>query len=75
MSQNYQFPIARANEAAVEAAQATLDNVRQRALRSEAAWHEMADRTLKMEKEREKARAERERRNAQMQSSDDNTTA
>ena len=60
MTQTYEFQLARANEAAAEAEGALLDNVRQRALRSEAAWREMAKRTLKMEHEREKVRAARE---------------
>lgn len=64
MSQNYDFQIARADEAAAEAAGALLDNVKQRALRSEAAWREMAERTRKMDEEREKARVERERRSS-----------
>lgn len=38
------FCEARAREAEAEAAHATLDNVRERALRSQAAWQAMADR-------------------------------
>lgn len=62
MTQSYEFLIARADEAATEAEEASLDNVRQRARRSEAAWREIADRTLKTERAREKARQERELR-------------
>lgn len=62
MTQSYEFLIARAAEAATEAEQASLDNVRQRARRSEAAWREMADRALKTDRAREKARQEREQR-------------
>ncbi len=65
MSQNYEFYNARAQEAAAEAAKATLDNVRERALRSETAWREMADRALQMEQEREVVRIEREKRQAE----------
>ena len=48
MSQNYEFYNTRANEAAAEAAAATLEKVRERALRSEMAWREMADRAKQM---------------------------
>ncbi|MGB7372540.1 hypothetical protein [Pontixanthobacter sp.] len=65
MSQNYEFYNTRAKEAAAEAAKATLDNVRERALRSETAWREMADRALQMEQEREVAKEEREKRQAE----------
>ncbi len=62
MTLSYEFLITRADEAATEAHEASLDNVRQRALRSEAAWRVMAARTRNMEREREKARLEQERR-------------
>ena len=65
MSQNFEFYNTRAKEAAAEAEAATLDNVRERALRSETAWREMADRALQMEQEREVARIEREKRQAE----------
>jgi len=65
LSQNYEFYNTRAKEAAAEAAAATLDNVRERALRSETAWREMADRAKQMEQEREVARVEREKRQAE----------
>lgn len=65
MSQNYEFYNTRAKEAAAEAEAATLDNVRERALRSETAWREMADRAKQMEQEREVARVEREKRQAE----------
>lgn len=73
MSQNYDFQIARADEAAAEAAGALLDNVKQRALRSEAAWREMAERTRKMGEKREKARVERERRSSGLNEIDAST--
>ena len=44
MAQTVEFSRERAREAAEEARAATLGNVRDRALRSEAAWQEMADR-------------------------------
>ena len=65
MSQNYEFYNTRAKEAAAEAEAATLDNVRERAQRSETAWREMADRAKQMEQEREVARVEREKRQAE----------
>ncbi|EDL48792.1 hypothetical protein ED21_23716 [Erythrobacter sp. SD-21] len=60
ISQTYDFQVAQADAAAIEAGEAALENARLRALRSEAAWREMADRTLRMQKEREKARRARE---------------
>ena len=65
MSQNFEFYNTRAKEAAAEAKAATLDNVRERALRSETAWREMADRARQMERDRESARIEREKRQAE----------
>ena len=73
MTKNYEFQIARADEAAVEAKAATLDNVKERALRSEAAWRKMAHLTLSMDNEREKARVERELRNAEPTGMDEAT--
>ena len=48
----------RAEEAAEEARKATLVNVRERALRSEAAWREMANRAIAVEDERARKIAE-----------------
>ncbi|HSG34962.1 MAG TPA: hypothetical protein VLA37_10530 [Sphingomonadaceae bacterium] len=62
MSQNFEFFDERAKAAAMEAEKATLENVRERARRSEAAWRQMADRALMIEKDRkiaEKVKAER----------------
>jgi len=62
MSTTREFYIARAEEAAAEAASATLANVRERAQRSSDAWREMADRMERVERQRvvtEQARAER----------------
>ncbi len=64
MFQKYEFLLARADEAASEAKAAALDNVKQRALRSEAAWRAMAERTRKIEREREKVRADKETESA-----------
>ncbi len=44
MVQSLEFYQERAEEAAEEARNATLENVRERARRSEAAWRSMADR-------------------------------
>lgn len=52
MSQTLEFYLARADESAQEAACATLDNVRDRALRSEAAWRQMAARVMHIEGQR-----------------------
>ena len=64
MAQTYEFYTARAEEAAAEAAKASLANVRDRALRAEQTWRGLADqaRGVAMQRrkiEREKA-AERE---------------
>jgi hypothetical protein len=59
MSQTLDLYLARADEAASEAKVATLDNVRDRCLRSEAAWREMADRQNRIERlRREKSEGE-----------------
>ncbi|MGB3738277.1 MAG: hypothetical protein WA948_02875 [Pontixanthobacter sp.] len=75
MSQNFEFYDTRAKEAASEAKKATLDNVRDRALRSETAWREMADRAKQMEQERETARSEREARQAEAAAQADQSAA
>lgn len=46
---NLQFFLARAEQARAEAETATLDHVRQRCLRSEAAWMALADRAERSE--------------------------
>lgn len=58
MALTYKFLITRAEESAHEAEGAVLENVRQRALRSEAAWREMANRALKIELGRDKVQRE-----------------
>jgi hypothetical protein len=46
------FYLTRADEAAAAAAASSLQNVRDRELRSEAAWRAMADRVLRLEEQR-----------------------
>lgn len=68
MSQTADFYEARANECAAEAAGAALENVRERALRSEKTWRELAVGARRLVKEREKAEAIRiARREAEAQ--------
>jgi hypothetical protein len=62
MSQTYQFYSQRAEEAAADAAVATLDNVRERALRSEKTWRGLAEQARKVELDRVKAEAIRAKR-------------
>jgi hypothetical protein len=57
MSISFEFANERAAEAARDADVAQLDNVRDRALRSEAAWRDMADRARKTEESRAKREA------------------
>ena len=64
MTQTYEFLIARAQQAAIEAETASLDNVKKQALRSEAAWRGMAEQALKLTREREKVRLGKEKRGA-----------
>lgn len=59
MSMTIQFCEDRATEAASAAAGAKLDNVRNTALRSEAAWLAMASRLRMVETQREKHRMDR----------------
>jgi hypothetical protein len=54
------FYLARAAEARAEAEAALLDNCRERALRSEAAWIEMATRASRAERLRARLLAEKE---------------
>ena len=48
-SSNLQFFLARADEARVQAEEATLDHVRERCRRSEAAWTMLADKARRSE--------------------------
>ena len=59
MSMTIKFCEDRATEAATAAAGAALDNVRNTALRSEAAWLAMASRLRMVETQREKHRTDR----------------
>ena len=59
MSQQLDFYLARAAEAQRDADAATLDNVRDRWLRAEATWSEMAARSERGEKMRDKLIAEK----------------
>ena len=52
-SSNLQFFLARAEQARAEAEAATLDHVRERCQRSQAAWNALADRAERNEKMRE----------------------
>lgn len=58
MSQ-HEFYLTRAAEAKRDAEAATLDNVRDRCLRAEAAWSDMAARAGRTERMRAKAEAEK----------------
>jgi len=60
MSFSREFCDGRAVEAATAASNATLDNVRQRELRSEAAWRAMAERIRQTEEARSAKEAARE---------------
>ncbi len=53
MSTSYEFYSARAAEAQADADAATLANVRERCLRSHAAWQAMAERVQRTAKSRE----------------------
>ncbi len=59
MALSYEFLIARAEQAAQEAACCLLENVRERALRSEKAWRSMADQVLEVARNRELAQHEK----------------
>ncbi|HEY0625807.1 MAG TPA: hypothetical protein VGD10_03650 [Allosphingosinicella sp.] len=54
-----EFYLARAAEARADADAALLDNVRERCLRSEAAWNVMAERAGKTERMRAKAASDK----------------
>ena len=64
MAQTYEFCSERADEAADLTAKATLDNVRDRELRSEKTWRGLAEQARKTIVEREKAEAIRAERRA-----------
>ena len=64
MAQTYEFYIARADEAAAAAKTATLDNVRERELRSEKTWRGLAEQARKSGEERVKAEEARAQKRA-----------
>lgn len=64
MSVNSDFYLARAADCAREARDAQLSNVRERCLRSEAAWRKMAERVLQAEAGRSRQDAEKARNSA-----------
>lgn len=64
MSQTFDFYDARAKEAAAEAAVAALDNVRERALRSEKTWRALAEQARRVLVDRAKAEATKAARQA-----------
>jgi hypothetical protein len=66
MSTTSEFYMARADECAREAANATLANVRDRCQRSEAAWRSMADRLIRGEEMRETLAAEKAQRTVEV---------
>ena len=59
MSQGYEFYLARAEDAARDAEQATLDNVRERALRAEKTWRGLAAQARAVAIQREKTEREK----------------
>ncbi len=64
MSQTFEFYDARAKESAAEAKIAMLENVRERALRSEKTWRALAEQARKVMVDRDKAEATRVARRA-----------
>ena len=64
MAQTYEFYVERADEAALLAAKATLDNVKESELRSEKTWRGLAEHARKTTEEREKADVARAERRA-----------
>ncbi|MFL6847157.1 MAG: hypothetical protein ACJ8EI_02135 [Sphingomicrobium sp.] len=67
MSVQHEFYAQRAAEARATADAATLDNVRDRWLRSEASWTELADRSQRSETMRDKLIAEKAAERAALQ--------
>lgn len=66
MKQTFEFYDARAREAALEAKEATLENVKERNLRAEKTWRGLANQARKVALDRAKSEREREeRRNAE----------
>ncbi|MGV2497303.1 hypothetical protein [Pelagerythrobacter aerophilus] len=65
MSQTFEFYDARAKESAAEAKAAVLENVRERARRSEATWRALADQARAVAEERAKVEQQKAARRAQ----------
>ncbi len=59
MSQSYEFYTERADAAAAAAKQATLDNVRERELRAEKTWRDLAKQARAVSVQRAKTEAEK----------------
>lgn len=59
MSQTFDFYDTRANEAALEAGKATLENVKERHLRAEKTWRALANQAQQVATDRAKAEHER----------------
>lgn len=67
MYQSFEFYEARAQEAALEAEAATLDNVKQRNLRAEKSWTRLAELARKVALDRAKAaQSKAEKRHAEL---------
>ena len=64
MAQTYEFYCERADEAAALAMKATLDNVRERELRSEKTWRGLAEQARKTAIQRDKTDRERAEKRA-----------
>ena len=66
MKQTFEFYDARAKEAALEAKESTLENVKERNLRAEKTWRGLAKQAQKVALDRAKSERERaDRRNAE----------
>lgn len=64
MAQTYEFYTERADAAAAAAKKATLENVKERELRSEKTWRSLADQARKVAHDRAEAERVREERRA-----------
>jgi len=71
MSQTFEFYDARAKESAAEAKAAALENVRERALRSEATWRALADQARAVAEERAKVEQQKAARRAETTHADE----
>jgi len=74
MSPQHKFYVDRAATAKAEAEAATLDNVRDRCLRSEEAWNQLADRAARTDQRRTDAAAAIEARDAAAAADDNQPT-